>query len=118
MTWELYLTKEDRVALKGSIKKWKGVVEGEPERAGLDCPLCKIYFEKVCSGCPISEWVGEIRCDGTPFRPWVDVAPEMYSIGLGSFRVATTPEAIAAAKKELAFLKMLLRIGKYMRTPK
>ena len=77
-------------ALKGSIKKWEGVVRGTVIDYGAsNCPLCKLfYFKKDCTGCPVRKKTGHEACRKSPFVNW-----RMRVIG---------------AQEELDFLKSLL----------
>lgn len=89
-------------ALKGSIAKWEAIVAGTERDDGPDnCPLCQLFNKHPfgeCDGCPVAESVGLSGCDGTPYQAWDE---------LGCDR-AETPNAVAAARAELRFLKSLL----------
>lgn len=99
MNYDLYLTKADRKALEGSIKKWEGIVAGTMIDEGVaNCPLCQIYC--CCEGCPVQEWTGAAECMCTPYAD--------YEI---AYRQEDGRKMKVAAKKELAFLKDLLRRG-------
>lgn len=56
-------------ALKGSIKKWEGIVAGTIENQGaLNCPLCQLFnTSDECDGCPVKERTGEDFCEGSPY---------------------------------------------------
>ena len=88
-------------ALKGSIKKWEGVVKGTVKDEGPDnCPLCQRFqTHDGCAGCPVSIKTKEDWCLGSPYYDYVELEdsalPDEKAISL-------------AAKKELAFLKRLL----------
>ena len=64
-------------ALKGSIKKWKDIEEGEGVDGGwTNCPLCDLYFSALdrkgsCKKCPVANAVGEINCSDTPYEQWL-----------------------------------------------
>ena len=54
-------------ALKGSIKKWEKVFDGEEEG---DCPLCDLFNDDLkdnCNGCPIKIRTGKSMCHGSPY---------------------------------------------------
>ena len=89
-----------REALLGSIEKWEGIVAGTGEDKGvLNCPLCKMFYNKGCDGCPVAEKAGDFLCRGTPYENYVRAC--IYA--------DSTPEKItAAAEAELAFLQSLL----------
>ena len=81
-------------ALRGSIKKWEGVVAGTTEDKGSDnCPLCQLFNKEWwqrCYGCPVRDATGQSFCFGTPYEVYRDR------------RTKTN------AKKELKFLQSLL----------
>ncbi len=86
-------------ALRGSIKKWEGIVAGTIEDKGPDnCPLCQLFIDNdECAGCPVAAFTGEDGCGDTPY--------EDYSAAQSrgdSNRIAR------AAQAEVAFLKSLL----------
>ncbi len=101
--WELFITKKDRKALVASIENWEKRAAGtyDGPKGAKGCPLCEIYNPYAlgpCDGCPVAEWTGGKFCRGTPYN---------------SYLKATEPkEKIAASKKELAFLKDLLKRAK------
>jgi len=98
------LTKKAARALRGSIKKWEGIVAGTIEDEGPDnCPLCKAYMVSFlnCGNCPLAVFdpdQGPERggCAGTPYMEY-----DPYSKDKG----------MAAAKKELRFLRNVLKHG-------
>ncbi len=94
-------------ALEGSIKKWEGIVAGTKADLGPeDCPLCQVYRRggNGCHGCPVMAKTGLPACRASPWEDWCDA----FHGGLFSApRVADTPEKMAAAEAEVAFLKSL-----------
>ena len=93
-------------ALKGSIKKWKGVADGTGVDRGPDnCPLCKLFWGDDCTGCPVAIKTGQKYCHGSPYDRWLDVATETVRPNV---RVAVTAAAKRAARAEVKFLKSLL----------
>ena len=82
-------------ALRGSIRKWEGIVAGTEEDYGEDnCPLCKLFLKKDCEGCPVSARTGKGSCFGTPYRDTLRAfGKEAYD---------------TAAQAEVDFLKSLL----------
>ena len=92
-------------ALKGSIKKWEGIVAGDVIDEGYkNCPLCQLFSQRnemlSCEGCPVSEKTGVDACQKSPYEEW-DKAE-------GQFHTADNPKRLRAAKAELRFLKRLL----------
>ena len=58
-------------ALKGSIRKWEGILCGEIEDGGSDnCPLCQLFIENVCRGCPVYAKTKKMGCHWTPYDEW------------------------------------------------
>lgn len=62
-------------ALKGSINKWRKIVNGTGKDFGFDnCPCCKEYYKVLdglvdsCDGCPIKMKTGLDLCEGTPYH--------------------------------------------------
>jgi hypothetical protein len=94
-------------ALKGSIEKWRKIVEeGEINRASNDCPLCAMFIRADCEGCPIKQATAQRFCKGTPyfdFEYWDDDAYEANQTGR-----ADTDDKMVAARAELDFLRSLL----------
>ena len=91
-------------ALRGSIKKWEGIVAGKVVDRGADnCPLCVKFVLKTrtCSGCPVSEKTGAPGCKQSPWERWV-------CNGGGFGFTGDTPFRKRLAQAELNFLKKLL----------
>lgn len=85
-------------ALKGSIKKWEGIVAGKISDEGQDnCPLCQMFFKGRCHGCPVGD------CNESPYYDWfyatLKIDPPFF---------ANTPELHRLAQAELDFLRSLL----------
>ena len=100
------LTNADvRKALKGSIKKWKGIVAGTMRDQGSDnCPLCKVFLYSSyhdCVGCPVSVDTGEDMCRESPYIAWDNIA--------GYSCKAVTNADKKAAQAELNYLISLDR---------
>jgi len=88
------MTKRALKGLKGSIKKWEGIVAGtETDKGPLNCPLCKLYISNVCRSCPVMQNTKEKGCLGTPYDKYDDTPTKKV------------------AKKELYYLKSLLAKG-------
>lgn len=86
------------IALRGSIAKWEGIVQGTVKDEGPDnCPLCLLFYNDDCEGCPVSEATGETCCDDSPY-------PIYWGIANGQ----RDGDPVAAAQAELDFLKSLL----------
>ena len=96
------MKKETLTALMGSIEKWKNVAKGDWANMGeANCPLCKLFAGgNACKGCPVSRHTRVGDCFDTPYYDFVKVADE--------YGFARTPEAKAAARKEVRFLQSLL----------
>ena len=98
-------------ALKGSIEKWRKILEAKGEDNGADnCPLCHIFRSGVlgkddCDGCPVKAHSGLAGCEGTPYETWhkhhIWECPTKPSIIDGCAKCE------ALAKAELAFLESL-----------
>ena len=88
-------------ALKASIRHWERLAGGkrrEDEGIGpVHCALCRAYSTN--GSCPIAEYTGVDGCGNTPYGE-ADETEEEF--GLDS------PEFLAAAAKELKFLRGLL----------
>jgi hypothetical protein len=103
---------ETRKALKGSIRKWEGIVAGTRLDEGTqNCPLCwKFQDVTSCPGCPVAERSDKPHCMDTPHDKWV----EHHYIGhnseaclpLGTY-LSSCKECQKLAKMELDFLKSL-----------
>jgi len=90
-------------ALKGSIRKWKLIVDGKAAEKGIaNCPLCKKYWRSGCYNCPVSKKVDDEGCKGTPYGNWIMVTSS------ASVHKVVNKITRDAAKDELAFLKSLL----------
>lgn len=89
-------------ALRGSIAKWRAIVEGTGEDGGIyNCPLCLKFNVPMpaknlgCNGCPVFLATGQDSCSGTPY--------DEYSSDEGDTR--------ELAQVELDFLISLLPEG-------
>ncbi len=96
------MDKDTLEALKGSIKKWEGIVKGTVSEQGADnCPLCKMFEE--CEECPVQEHTGQDHCDDTPYYN--------AHTATNQNRYAVTEEAKRLAQLEVDFLESLLPEG-------
>lgn len=90
------MNEETLEALKGSIRKWEGIVAGtEVDHGEENCPLCEMFILKNCRGCPVYDRTGEEGCYGTPYR-------QTLRLGHDSVRYKK------AAQAEVDFLRSLL----------
>jgi hypothetical protein len=94
---------ETLAALKGSIEKWRKIVEeaGEDEGAS-NCPLCQLLWPRnhgSCLGCPVQAASGRYYCKGTPYEEWSERDFVSAVEEDGSMKLACA---------ELAFLRSLL----------
>lgn len=97
------MSKRAEKALRGSIKKWEGILAGKTrDKQSDNCPLCQTFY--LCEGCPVMEKTGYNQCRLTPYDEW------NYKGGMGS--TANTPKLKRIARKEIAFLKSLLPVRK------
>lgn len=100
-------------ALRGSIAKWRAIVDGTGEDHGADnCPLCEAFFDgpddddPICVGCPVAE-ARRPNCAQTPYWNW----RELFSVeSRWPLRAGTIKQKVAA-KAELDFLISLLPEG-------
>ncbi len=96
-------------ALKASIEKWERNAQAEMPTDVLtgveDCPLCELFFSKVCEGCPVAEAVNAIYCRRTPYGR----ADQLQRLWGGDDAAAS--DFHAAAQAEVDFLKSLLPEG-------
>lgn len=94
------MTPPTLTALRGSIVKWRAIVDGTGiDKGQSNCPLCQMFYEqdgqkKVCVGCPVMESTGQNVCQGSPYDDWCEAE--------------TNEEYSEAACAELAFLESLL----------
>lgn len=113
-------------ALRGSIAKWRAIVQGHGFDAGCDnCPLCNMFESEDspddddgmhgCFGCPVSNKTRQNSCNGSPYMEWSRVTPRMVIKENGIYKFpgvyADTPKKITAAQAELDFLIGLLPEG-------
>ncbi len=100
------MKKETLEALKGSIRKWEGIVAGTAtDRGALNCPLCALFWRWECKDCPVASVTGEIWCRGTPYRAWEE---RMRREAGKREWTAFDEESRRLAEGELRFLKGLL----------
>lgn len=93
-------------ALKGSIKKWEGIVAGTVDNKGAaNCPLCQLFNTPnkwgqadQCVGCPIMAETGLMGCQDTPYSDYENAEDEDPE----------DEDLQGIAEEELAFLKSLL----------
>ena len=91
--------------LEESIAHWERIRDGkEPELGVANCALCKSFISGGCVGCPVREFSGKPGCEGTPYVVWAHLTEVPNKL----YRIAETPEEIAAAQAELDFLRSLL----------
>lgn len=108
-------------ALKGSIKKWEGIVAGTAgDESAANCPLCQKFQvnrapgKKLCEGCPVRDASGDWGCGNTPYEAWEQFNGECSHVShidegeqLTGY-VDKCPECLRLATAELDFLKSLL----------
>lgn len=101
-------------ALKESIRKWEWLVEwleknpkeNAPFASVDSCALCHLFYkvgsndQASCDGCPVFEKTRGVECRLTPYIS--------YSTNSGRYADGRQGVALAAARKEVEFLKSLL----------
>ena len=120
--------KQGRVALIGSITKWRKIVEGTGTDAGIkNCPLCKEFHDgehhtdDLCERCPVKLHVNDFGCFNTPYADWYAHHRDEHvtDIEEKDLRVRSDCEAcVELARKELAFLLEVYREGGFGITDK
>lgn len=110
------MNKKTLKALKQSIAKWEKNTKAETPDQYLtgyaDCPLCNLYWHDVCNGCPISEKTKKLCCSSTPYEKCRDHWDDWdYKFARREGYAKSKRLAIAAAKREVKFLKSLLPEG-------
>lgn len=99
------MNKETLKALKGSIKKWEGIVDGRLSDKGPDnCPLCKKFYDEMdgCDGCPVKQETDHDYCEESPYFDWCEATAWKHDCK------AADDETVMCAVLELEFLKSLL----------
>lgn len=97
--------RETAKALKGSIEKWRAIVEKRGVDDGSDnCPLCSLFWEDaVCNGCPAA--VSSTGCcTETPYVAWYRHQEKKHPSTLDLIHC---PTCTRLAKAELKFLESL-----------
>lgn len=95
-------------ALRGSIAKWRAIVDGTGGDDGSDnCPLC-LVFPLSCRGCPVMKKTGRPGCQATPYLSFAEL---FYAADDEWPHFAETTKQKAAAQAELDFLISLLPEG-------
>lgn len=101
------MTPETLEALKGSIEKWRKIVEeGGEDRGQFNCPLCTLFLRGGYLDCPVDSAVDDSHCKSTPYRD--DWEPLFFSVPDNAPWKADTDERMIAARAELDFLRGLL----------
>lgn len=92
--------------LKGSIKKWKAIVNKTGvDKGASNCPLCQLYAAYECEGCPIFEKTDMLGCDATPYDEWRGYTDSYAKRG---YIKVIDDVSLKLAQVELEFLKSLL----------
>jgi hypothetical protein len=67
------MTPDTLKALRGSIAKWRAIVDGTgTDRGPQNCPLCQMFIKQDCEGCPVNEKTGKQDCHEIPYDVYVD----------------------------------------------
>jgi len=105
------LTKKSLEALKGSIKKWTGIIKRtEIDRGPSNCPLCQLFWNNdgnCCRGCPVYAKTHTLYCNGTPHETWADHHESVHE-DYGEASIVECDTCVDHAEAELDFLKSLL----------
>lgn len=102
------MEKETLKALKGSIAKWRRIVDRNgPDKGGQNCPLCNVLS---CGYCPVAQKAKRSCCGGTPYIEWCRRIEVINPIAFDAevLRHNGDPTARKIAKAELKFLESLL----------
>ena len=103
------MNKRTLTALRGSIKKWEAIVEGNgAERGTYNCPLCKVFHKGDCKGCPVVIETGLLACDGTPYEDWAHFIDCYHLRTINKMPPEYRTKARKLAQAELDFLRSLL----------
>ena len=110
------MNKKTLKALKASIVKWEKNTKAEtPDKyliGYVDCPLCDLYWHNDCNGCPISQKTKKSYCSSTPYQKCNDHLDDWdHQFARGEDYAKAKRLAIAAARREIKFLKSLLPEG-------
>ena len=101
------MDKKTLKALQGSIRKWERIAEGKEVDKGADnCPLCELFYNKICIGCPVEEKVNHVDCRRTPYIGWTEHQKAKH--GEESQFAIKCEKCKELAQKEADFLKSLL----------
>ena len=105
---EAAMDEETRVALEGSIEKWRKIAAGDGADEGeSNCPLCELFIENFdCAGCPVAEETGQGGCRKTPFIEWVNHQAGKHQCRMTPLKIQC-PDCTALATAELEFLEGL-----------
>lgn len=109
------MTPQAITALQKSIAHWKKIAAGDMREdiGAPTCALCREFNHSraghlVCDGCPVKEFTGKAGCLKTPYN---SIENFMINMTNGEFITwRRSPEFLAMAAKELAFLKSLLPV--------
>jgi hypothetical protein len=107
---ETVMDAETLEALRGSIAKWEGIVDGTMTDEGpFNCPLCRRFNDRKgvsndCQGCPVMARTGHRGCLESPYQTYDDYIEhcDWNDIPIDK------SHAKALAQAELDFLKSLL----------
>lgn len=99
------MSKRTLRALRGSIKKWENIREGEEEDWGsYNCPLCGLFITSFCKGCPVRHRTKEQLCKNSPYTSWLRHIESKH----GKPYEVQCPTCKRLATAEIEFLKSLL----------
>lgn len=108
------MNKETLKALKGSIGKWRRIVDRNgPDKASHNCPLCAVFCRagNACTECPVRKRAGMGGCSGTPYADWSRSHNQRDGRLPSSVRRVNGDRALMRiAKAELKFLESLLPV--------
>ena len=110
------MDKDELLALKRSIQKWKLIERGEmPDLGNKNCDLCIKHSNAAgftqCRGCPVMDYTGVTGCRNTPWTAWESAQTFLERRLRGDKaheRVADTPQLVELARAAREFLESLL----------
>ena len=102
-----FTRRQERALVKSIEEKWKLLVRPDQPEDEPDCACCDAFFDSgpdkmICEGCPIAIVSGRAWCEGTPYTDWAGTEHG-------------TDDELRHARRELRFLKTLLKKGREVR---
>lgn len=109
------MNKATRIALEGSINKWRDILAKKcPDEGSDNCSLCSTFKRSYlfpnnvhsisCFGCPVEESTGQSGCLGSPYDAWKRHQDLRCGAENRNASWATDKRSKTLAKAELDFL--------------